>query len=188
MSITPRGGGTGCTGGAILLHAETAVVNTEKPEQLGEVECRRLPGIDREVAVVRAEEGVVTCRGRNGLAFAVDPTSQDACTFGGDIAMNAGGKKAVLRGTTLDNLVSRRMVNASGHWIEVERIGHNLGKIPTGKEICFRISEYLEDGITLVCAPRELKLPGSSLRRSGLGKDVTDKLRGSNLDSATISS
>ena len=41
-----------------------------------------------------------------GYVFAVDPTSQDASCIGGNIAMNAGGKKAVLWGTTLDNLVS----------------------------------------------------------------------------------
>ena len=45
-----------------------------------------------------------------GLVFAVDPTSQDASCIGGNIAMNAGGKKAVMWGTTLDNLVSWRMV------------------------------------------------------------------------------
>ena len=43
--------------------------------------------------------------------------------------MNAGGKKAVLWGTALDNLVSWRMVDPSGHFMEITRIGHNLGKI-----------------------------------------------------------
>ena len=43
--------------------------------------------------------------------------------------MNAGGKKAVLWGTTLDNLVSWRMVTPQGEWLEVERLNHNLGKI-----------------------------------------------------------
>ena len=64
---------------------------------------------------------------RHGYVFAVDPTSQDASTIGGNIAMNAGGKKAVMWGTTLDNLVSWRMVTADGNWMDVERINHNLG-------------------------------------------------------------
>ncbi len=43
--------------------------------------------------------------------------------------MNAGGKKAVLWGTALDNLVSWRMVTPDATWMEVERLDHNLGKI-----------------------------------------------------------
>mgnify|MGYP000660045420 CR=1 FL=1 len=43
--------------------------------------------------------------------------------------MNAGGKKAVLWGTALDNLASWRMVTPDGDWMEVERLDHNLGKI-----------------------------------------------------------
>ena len=92
------------------------------------------PGVDGEVPTVRTGAGVVTRRvsdlaGANGLAFAVDTTSQDASTIGGNIAMNAGGKKAVLWGTALDNLVSWRLVTPDGKWINVERLNHNLGKI-----------------------------------------------------------
>ena len=43
--------------------------------------------------------------------------------------MNAGGKKAVLWGTALDNLASWRMVTPDADWMEVERLDHNLGKI-----------------------------------------------------------
>ena len=54
--------------------------------------------------------------------------------------MNAGGKKAVLWGTTLDNLASWRMVTPDAHWLEVERLDHNLGKIHEQQEVRFRIS------------------------------------------------
>ena len=64
-----------------------------------------------------------------GLVFAVDPTSADASCIGGNVAMNAGGKKAVLWGTAVDNLVSWRMVTPDAEWLEVVRIDHNLGKI-----------------------------------------------------------
>jgi FAD/FMN-containing dehydrogenase len=50
-----------------------------------------------------------------GRVFACDPTSADASCIGGNIAMNAGGKKAVLWGTALDNLASWRMVDAERH-------------------------------------------------------------------------
>ena len=61
--------------------------------------------------------------------FAVDPTSAEASCIGGNIAMNAGGKKAVLWGTALDNLASWRMVTPEATWLEVVRLNHNLGKI-----------------------------------------------------------
>ena len=67
------------------------------------------------VPTIWTEAGVVTQRvadaaERAGFVFAVDPTSAEASCIGGNIAMNAGGKKAVLWGTALDNLVSWRMV------------------------------------------------------------------------------
>jgi FAD/FMN-containing dehydrogenase len=72
------------------------------------------------------EAGVVTNRLANaaeraGYVFAVDPTSAEASCIGGNIAMNAGGKKAVLWGTALDNLASWRMVTPQAEWLEVTR-------------------------------------------------------------------
>jgi hypothetical protein len=83
LTIIPRGGGTGYTGGAVPLTWNSAVINTEKLEGMTEVEWRRLPGLDREVATVWSEAGVVTQRvadaaERAGHVFAVDPTSAEA--------------------------------------------------------------------------------------------------------------
>ncbi|MGB1109531.1 MAG: DUF3683 domain-containing protein, partial [Gammaproteobacteria bacterium] len=180
LTIIPRGGGTGYTGGGIPLHKRSAVINTEKLDQYSAVEHRELEGVSGKVATVYAGAGVVTRRlsdlaDANGLVFAVDPTSQDASTIGGNIAMNAGGKKAVLWGTCLDNLASWRMVTPDGHWMEVERLDHNLGKIHDQDTVRFRISTYQVDGKTPVGKPRELSMPGASFRKVGLGKDVTDK-------------
>ena len=50
--------------------------------------------------------------------------------------MNAGGKKAVLWGTALDNLVSWRMVTPDAQWLEVTRLDHNLGKIHDAEMAC----------------------------------------------------
>ena len=110
LTIIPRGGGTGYTGGVIPLTRRSAVINTEKLESLGEIEHTELPGVARPQATVRASAGVVTRRVMDlaesgGLVFAVDPTSADASCIGGNVAMNAGGKKAVLWGTAIDNLV-----------------------------------------------------------------------------------
>ncbi|MDT8388565.1 MAG: FAD/FMN-binding oxidoreductase [Thiogranum sp.] len=183
LIIIPRGGGTGYTGGAVPLHGDTAVINTEKLEGLGPVRNSRIDGIDHEVPTIRAEAGVVTRRVSEsaeaaGFVFAVDPTSQDASTIGGNVAMNAGGKKAVLWGTTLDNLLSWRLVTPDGHWMEVERLDHNLGKIHEQETVRFRISRFEADGSTPHGEPEFLELPGRSLRKEGLGKDVTDKFLG----------
>ena len=183
LTVIPRGGGTGYTGGAIPLTADSVVINTEKLEGLGGVVYRKLPGRDDEVATVRAEAGVVTRRlsdlaGKNGLVFAVDPTSQDASTIGGNVAMNAGGKKAVMWGTALDNLVSWRMVTPDATWMEVERLNHNMGKIHDIEMATFRISRYTPDGKTLLEEPEEIAIPAQQLRKLGLGKDVTNKFLG----------
>ncbi|MES9964376.1 MAG: DUF3683 domain-containing protein, partial [Candidatus Sedimenticola sp. 20ELBAFRAG] len=180
LTIIPRGGGTGYTGSAVPLDAHCAVINTEKLEQLGDVDHMALPGVEGEVPTVRTGAGVVTKRvsdlaAEHGLAFAVDPTSQNASTIGGNIAMNAGGKKAVLWGTTLDNLASWRMVMPDARWLEVERLNHNLGKIHDQELVSFRITRYEADGVTPADEPELLELPGSVFRKQGLGKDVTDK-------------
>lgn len=185
LTVIPRGGGTGYTGGAIPLSSESIVVNTEKLEGLGEVNYRTLPGREEqgEVATVRAEAGVVTRRvsdlaDKHGLVFAVDPTSQDASTIGGNVAMNAGGKKAVMWGTTLDNLVSWRMVTPDSHWLEVERLNHNLGKIHDVATAEFRITKFRPNGTTPVGEPKHISIPANELRKTGLGKDVTNKFLG----------
>ncbi|MCK5262967.1 MAG: FAD/FMN-binding oxidoreductase [Gammaproteobacteria bacterium] len=180
LTIIPRGGGTGYTGGAIPLVAHSVVINTEKLESLSSVEKQTLIGLDKAVPTVRCGAGVVTRRvsdlaGANELVFAVDPTSQDASCIGGNVAMNAGGKKAVLWGTTLDNLVSWRMVTPDAEWIEVERCNHNLGKVHEQEEVIFRISRFKRDGETLIGEPGLLRIAGSVFRKAGLGKDVTDK-------------
>ncbi|HUI99449.1 MAG TPA: FAD/FMN-binding oxidoreductase, partial [Usitatibacter sp.] len=182
FTVIPRGGGTGYTGGAVPLERMSAVVNTEKLESLGEVERVVLPGLDAPVPVIRCGAGVVTKRvmeaaEAEGLAFAVDPTSSDASCIGGNVAMNAGGKKAVLWGTALDNLAAWRMVTPSGDWLEVERVGHSLSKIHEAPLARFRLRTFEADGRTVKCE-ETLEIEGRRLRKEGLGKDVTDKFLG----------
>ena len=179
LTIIPRGGGTGYTGGAIPLTWKSVVINTEKLEAMTEVEMRRLPGMDSEVGTVWTEAGVVTQRvadaaERAGYVFAVDPTSAEASCIGGNIAMNAGGKKAVLWGTALDNLASWRMVTPEAQWLEVTRLDHNMGKIHDAEMATFELQYFEADGKTPIRTER-LDIPGKTFRKEGLGKDVTDK-------------
>ncbi len=180
LTIIPRGGGTGYTGGAIPLYENTAIINLEKLEQLGEISRQVLPGTDKTVNTIFTEAGVVTRKVADKakachLAFAVDPTSQDASTIGGNVAMNAGGKKAVIWGTTLDNLLSWKMVMPDANWLVVTRLNHNMSKIHLQQQVEFSIKRF--DRLTgkQIGKPELLKIAGSSFRKQGLGKDVTDK-------------
>ncbi|MBC9072745.1 DUF3683 domain-containing protein [Thauera sp. CAU 1555] len=186
LTIIPRGGGTGYTGGAVPLDASSVVINTEKLIGIGAVEELALPGLNgpmaQPYATIRTGAGVVTERVAEaataaGRVFAVDPTSASASCIGGNIAMNAGGKKAVLWGTALDNLAWWKMVTPDGNWLEVERLDHNFGKIHEQETVHFRLRRF--DGLSYAPLGEEvLAMPGAACRKDGLGKDVTDKFLG----------
>jgi len=186
LTIIPRGGGTGYTGGTVPLTPWCAVINTEKLETLGPVETFALPGNTISTASIFSAAGVVTKRVSDaaenaGFVFAVDPTSADASCVGGNIAMNAGGKKAVLWGTALDNLAWWRMVDAQGNWLEVTRLNHNFGKIHDVSVASFEL--VWKDGSKAaeqagVLRSERLDMDGAKFRKIGLGKDVTDKFLG----------
>jgi FAD/FMN-containing dehydrogenase/Fe-S oxidoreductase len=186
LTIIPRGGGTGYTGSAVPLTPTAAVINTEKLDAIHAVETQSLPGLTDAVPTLFTEAGAVTRRVEEaahaaGLVFAVDPTSADASCIGGNIAMNAGGKKAVLWGTALDNLAWWRMVDPQGDWLEVTRVGHNLGRIHDVPVAVFDL--VWKDGHgpadrARVLRTGRLEIEGRSFRKAGLGKDVTDKFLG----------
>ena len=186
LTIIPRGGGTGYTGGAIPMDPKSVVINTEKLIDIGPVEDVVLPGIDGPMdapyATIRTGAGVVTARVAEaataaGRVFAVDPTSASASCIGGNIAMNAGGKKAVLWGTALDNLAWWKMVTPDGNWLEVERLNHNYGKIHEQDTVHFRLRRFDASGRKQL-SEEVLQMPGAACRKDGLGKDVTDKFLG----------
>jgi len=183
LTIIPRGGGTGYTGGAVPLTPYSAVINTEKLVDIGRIEtASSLPGIEETYATINTGAGVVTRRVMEiaenaGLVFACDPTSADASCIGGNVAMNAGGKKAVLWGTALDNLVSWRMVTPDGNWLEVERFNHNLGKIHDQDQVTFVLRRFDAKKRQLL-SEEQLMIPCTEFRKGELGKDVTDKFLG----------
>jgi FAD/FMN-containing dehydrogenase/Fe-S oxidoreductase len=186
LTIIARGGGTGYAGSAVPLSQRSAVINTEKFTALGEVEEIALPGsagCEKRYATIRTGAGVVTARvaaaaADAGRVFAVDPTSASASCVGGNIAMNAGGKKALLWGTALDNLVWWKMVDTDGRWLEVTRLDHNCGKIHEAERARFSLQRYADDGVTPAGDAELLEIAGNTFRKQGLGKDVTDKFLG----------
>ena len=182
LTIIPRGGGTGYTGGAIPLSPRSVVINTEKLDTIGAVELTPLAGLSEPFHTILTGAGVVTRRVDEaaqaaGRVFAVDPTSADASCIGGNVAMNAGGKKAVLWGTALDNLSWWRMVDPDGNWLEITRVNHNLGKIHEVDAAIFELHWYdgsQAPGVALL-RQETLTIEGKLFRKEGLGKDVTDK-------------
>jgi FAD/FMN-containing dehydrogenase len=149
-------------------------VNVEKLDRFEPIEERVLPGLDEPCPVIRCGAGVVTKRAMEaaeaaGLVFACDPTSADASCIGGNVAMNAGGKKAVLWGTALDNLASWRMVTPDGDWLEVERVGHNRSRIHDAPLARFRLRRFEADGVTPK-GEEMLESRASACARKGSGR------------------
>lgn len=176
LKIIPRGGGTGLTGGAIPVVENTMVVNIEKMRGISNIEFTEVNGI--EIPYVETDAGVITetvthyCH-KQGYIFATDPTSAWASTIGGNIAENAGGKKCVMWGTTIDNILSFRLINAEGTLLEVKRRNHPHRKINPEDEVIFEVYTLSrKKGEKLL---RTINLTGLDVRKEGVGKDITNK-------------
>ena len=171
--IIPRGGGTGLTGGSVPLTRNCIILNTEKLNRIHGVHYAEADTGDR-FPFLRLEAGVITDHAmkeakKHGLVFATDPTSSWASTIGGNISENAGGKKAVLWGTALDNILSYTMVMPDGTPISVHRKDHPLRRIDPRDTVTFEVKSASGKVI------RTVSLAGDDIRKSGLGKDVTNK-------------
>jgi FAD/FMN-containing dehydrogenase/Fe-S oxidoreductase len=169
FAIIPRGGGSGLTGGAIPAHRRSAILSLAK--------FKKILNVDVEAKTLCAQTGVITltaikAAAAKGLLFTVDPASKAASSLGGNIAENAGGPFAFEYGTTLDNIISYRMVEATGEIIEVRRVDHPRHKIRPDETAVFEILD--EDG-----SVRDVvTLPGNQIRGVNLGKDVSNKFLG----------
>ncbi|GAB4230181.1 MAG: FAD-binding and (Fe-S)-binding domain-containing protein [Acidobacteriota bacterium] len=174
--VIPRGGGTGLTGGAVPTARGCVVVNVERLNRIhGISEVRAADG--RPVPTLTLEAGVITEEAiryaeKEGWVFATDPTSAWACTIGGNIAENAGGKKAVLWGTAVDNLVAFRIAMPDGVLREVRRLNLIPRRIREDDTVVFGVFE--PDGTR----SQVIRLTGREIRKPGLGKDITNKALG----------
>jgi glycolate oxidase len=110
IPVTPRGAGTGLSGGAIPLHGGI-VLSTEK--------MNRILELDEDNLTITVEPGVVTAEITKaaraaGLLYAGDPCSGDASFIGGNVAENAGGNKVVKYGSTGASVLALEVVLADG--------------------------------------------------------------------------
>lgn len=128
IAITPRGAGSGLSGGAIPMYGGI-VLSVEKMNRILEIDYGNM------VAV--AEAGVVTNELNNavaehGLLFAGYPMSLESCFLGGNIAENAGGGKAVKYGVTGRYILGLELVTPTG---EVVWLGGKLSKDVSGYDL-----------------------------------------------------
>lgn len=169
FALIPRGGGSGLTGGAVPARKRTVILSLNRMTKIGP--------IDQAEKTLTAQAGVITIDAYKaakeaGLFFTVDPASKQASSIGGNVAENAGGPICFEYGTTIDNLLSYRMVTPLGEKIEVVRQNHPRRKIMPDDIAIF---EVLDADKNLL---RTIELPGTVIRKEGLGKDVTNKALG----------
>lgn len=125
IPVTPRGGGTGLSGGA-LPHLGGLVISMERFNSILEIDDRNLQ--------VTTEPGVITEVLQNAvkevnLFYPPDPSSKGSCFIGGNIAENSGGPKAVKYGVVKDYVLNLEVVLPTG---EIIWTGSNVLKNSTG--------------------------------------------------------
>ncbi|MDO8432516.1 MAG: FAD-linked oxidase C-terminal domain-containing protein [Candidatus Binatus sp.] len=135
VAFVPRGAGTGLSGGCLPLNAP-AMICTSK--------MNRILGIDYDNRRVEVESGVVNLHVTNavkarGYFYAPDPSSQVACTIGGNIAENSGGPHTLKNGVTTNHVLALELVLPDGEIVELggpteERCGYDLVGAVVGAE------------------------------------------------------
>ncbi len=140
VAFVPRGAGTGLSGGAL---ADGVVL-------IGLNRLSRILSIDTDNALAVVEPGVVNVAlsravAAHGLHYAPDPSSQAACTIGGNVAENAGGPHCLKYGTTTNHIVALTVLLADGSVVTLgsasnEHEGYDLVGAFVGSEGCFGIA------------------------------------------------
>ncbi|MDR2727364.1 MAG: FAD-binding protein, partial [Deltaproteobacteria bacterium] len=169
FALIPRGGASGYTGGSVPARKRSVVVSMTR--------CNVIEPVNPEAGTLTAGAGVITqdaidAAAARGFLFTVDPASKTAASIGGNVAENSGGPYAFEYGTTLDNLLSWRMVTPTGEIISVERVNHPRHKILPHEVAVFAVKDQ-SGGVRNTIALR-----GDEIRLPGLGKDVTNKTLG----------
>jgi glycolate oxidase len=135
VPVVARGAGTGLSGGAVAERGGVVLTVTR---------MNRILEIDTENSLAVVEPGVVNLDISNaaavhGLYFAPDPSSQRACTIGGNVAENSGGPHCLAYGVTTNHVLAMEVVLADGsvHWLgdrTRETVGYDLRGMVIGSE------------------------------------------------------
>ncbi|UYZ61382.1 FAD-binding oxidoreductase [Hymenobacter weizhouensis] len=160
IPITPRGAGTGLSGGALPMH-QGVVLSTERLNRILNIDTRNLqatvePGVVNEVFQNAVKEV--------GLFYPPDPASKGSCFLGGNLAHSSGGPKAVKYGTTRDYVLNLEVVLPTGDiiWTAANTLknstGYNLTQLMVGSEgtlgiitkVVFRLLPYPQQNILML--------------------------------------
>jgi glycolate oxidase len=136
IPVTPRGAGTGLSGGALPIHSGI-ILSMERFNQILEIDERNLqatvePGVINEIFKNAVAE--------KGLFYPPDPASKGSCFLGGNVAESSGGPKCVKYGTTKDYILNLEVVLPTGEIIYTgantlkNSTGYNLTQLMVGSE------------------------------------------------------
>ena len=167
VPVVARGAGTGLSGGAIAEHGGIVVALTRMTSILEIDEVNRLAVV--EPGVVNID--LTAAASKYGLYYAPDPSSQKACTIGGNVAENSGGPHCLAYGVTTNHVLGMEVVLADGsvHWYggkTREAPGYDLRGIMIGSEGTL--------GIVTKVVVRLLKTPESVKTLLAVFKTVED--------------
>lgn len=160
IPVTPRGGGTGLSGGALPVH-RGVVLSMERFNKILQIDELNLqatvePGVITEVFQNAVKE--------KGLFYPPDPASSGSCFIGGNVSENSGGPKAVKYGVTRDYVINLEVVLPSGEiiWTGANVLknstGYNLTQLMCGSEgtlgiitkIVFKLRGYPQKSVLLL--------------------------------------
>jgi len=169
VPFVPRGAGTGLSGGALAAEDAVLMVLTR---------LNRILAIDPKNRLAVVEPGVVNVRlsaaaAPHGLYYSPDPSSQTACTIGGNVAENAGGPHCLKYGVTATHVLGLEVVLADGQVVELgspggEAWGPDLVGLFVGSEGNFGIATRIR--VRLLPVPRAIRTllaDFSALRTAG---------------------
>jgi glycolate dehydrogenase FAD-linked subunit len=135
VPVTARGAGTGLSGGAIPCEGGVVIVTTR---------MNRILELDPENQIAVVQPGVINldisrAAAPHGLYYAPDPSSQKACSIGGNVAENAGGPHCLRYGTTTNHVLGVEIVTADGDvvWLggkTADTPGYDLTGVVVGSE------------------------------------------------------
>ncbi|MBN8720302.1 MAG: FAD-binding protein [Sediminibacterium magnilacihabitans] len=125
IPVTPRGAGTGLSGGA-LPHLGGVLLSSERMNSILEIDERNLQVITEPGVITEVLQNAVK---EKGLFYPPDPSSRGSCFIGGNIAENSGGPKAVKYGVVKDYVLNLEVVLPNG---EIIWTGANVLKNSTG--------------------------------------------------------
>ncbi|UTA48411.1 FAD-binding protein [Simiduia sp. 21SJ11W-1] len=140
VPLVSRGAGTGLSAGA-LPHPDGVLLVTAR--------MNRILSLNAQTLTARVQPGVINARISEAAQshqcyYAPDPSSQIACSIGGNVAENAGGVHCLKYGVTVNNVIGARVVNASGQLVELggqtaAQPGFDLLALVHGSEGCLGV-------------------------------------------------